>query len=520
MATQAFKLKKSMSMSVQKSQVHKMAKRSQDDDNRLCLVDDLKEVQVHIQVKLKRTSSSLKSKDHYAYHKMDAMTMKIGAQYKEIQSRAKCNHCGDFIILEMEEENKVPLILGRPFLHTAHAVIRVKQKQLNLGVGSERTIFSINSAMKHSYSNDDTCFSIDVIDEILEEDFDDLLDEGSKFRYSIEGTPLEDRIFVKFDEFIAMNIGENTKPKNNEEEIPFEKITFNTDYKINKTLDEPPTDLQLKPLPDHLEYAFLEEPSFLPVIISSQLSEQNKNKFISILKRHKQAFAWKTTDIPVGVVLGQKDRKHYHPTYFASKTLNAAQQNYTVIEKELIDVVFAFDKFLPYLVLSKTVVYTNHSALRHLFKKQDAKPCLIGWILLLQEFDIELKDKKGTKNVATDHLSRIENDETSDDDDEIDNNFPDETLMKISAKEIPWFADFANYLAGDIIPKRMTYQQKNKFFSDHKKYFWEDPHLFKVCSDGMIQSCVSGPETRIILDQYHYRPIDGHYGPTTTAKKF
>ncbi|GKG36387.1 hypothetical protein Tco_0444065, partial [Tanacetum coccineum] len=84
-----------------------------------------------------------------------------------------------------EEDSKVPLILGRPFLHTADVVIRVKQKQLNLGVGTERMIFNIDSSMKHSYSNDDTCFSIDVINEILEEDFDALLDEGSKILYSI-----------------------------------------------------------------------------------------------------------------------------------------------------------------------------------------------------------------------------------------------------------------------------------------------------------------------------------------------
>ncbi|GKE41238.1 reverse transcriptase domain-containing protein, partial [Tanacetum coccineum] len=82
----------------------------------------------------------------------------------------------DFVIPEMEEDSKVPLILGRPFLYTADAIIRVKQKQLNLGVGTERMIFNIDSAMKQSYSNDDTCFSIDVIDEILEEDFDALLD--------------------------------------------------------------------------------------------------------------------------------------------------------------------------------------------------------------------------------------------------------------------------------------------------------------------------------------------------------
>ncbi|GJW20690.1 reverse transcriptase domain-containing protein [Tanacetum coccineum] len=116
-------------------------------------------------------------------------------------------------------------------------------------------------------------------------------------------------------------------------------------------------------------------------------------------------------------------------------------------------VVFAFDKFRPYLVISKTVVYTDHSALRHLFKKQDDKPCLIRWILLLQEFDIEIKDKKGIENVAVDQLSRIENDETSDDD-EMNDNFSGKTLMEISAKEIAWFEDFANYLVGNQHKKR------------------------------------------------------------------
>nr|GEV04333.1 hypothetical protein [Tanacetum cinerariifolium] len=106
--------------------------------------------------------------------------------------------------LSDEKDNKVPLILGRLFLHTADAVIRVKQKQLNLGVGTERMIFNIDSAMKHSYSNDDTCFSINVIDEILEEDFNALLNEGSKILHTIEGTLLEEEIFDEFDEFISM----------------------------------------------------------------------------------------------------------------------------------------------------------------------------------------------------------------------------------------------------------------------------------------------------------------------------
>ncbi|GKB69561.1 hypothetical protein Tco_0930973 [Tanacetum coccineum] len=97
---------------------------------------------------------------------------------------------------------------------------------------------------------------------------------------------------------MAMTVDENFESESDFEEPPFEKITINTDYKIKTSLKEPPTDLELKPLPDNLEYVFLEELSFLPVIISSQLSAQNKSKLVSVLKKHKEAFAWKTTDIP------------------------------------------------------------------------------------------------------------------------------------------------------------------------------------------------------------------------------
>nr|GEU86255.1 reverse transcriptase domain-containing protein [Tanacetum cinerariifolium] len=571
----------------------------------------------------------------------------------------------DFVILEMEEDSKVTLILGRPFLHTSDAVIRVKQKKLNLGIGTEQIIFNIDSLMKHSYSNDDTCFSINVIDEILEEDFDALLDK---------------------------------------EEPPFKKITVHTDYKIKTSLEEPPTNLKLKPLPDNLEYIFLEEPSFLPLLedkkpvvqkqrrLNLNMQEVVKKEIVKLLdtdiiypipdspwvspihfvpkKRGitvvtnendelvptRTVTCWRVCidyyklneatekdhfllpfmdqilerlarnkyfcfldgflgyfQIPIdpnnqekttftcpfgtyvyrrmpfglcnapatfqrcmlvifddmieesievfmddfsvfgksfetylnnldkmlqrckdahlilnwekyhfmvkegivlghkvssaglevdkakidvisklpppahikGAVLGQKDSKNFHPIYFASKTLNPAQQKYTVTEKELMAVLFAFEKFRSYYILSKTIIHTDHLALRHLFKKQDAKPRLIRWILLLQEFDIEIKDRKGTENVAADHFSQIENDKLSDVS-EVDDNFLEETLMEINTKDEPWLADFANYLVDDIITKGMTYQQKNKFFSDLKHYFWEDPYFFKVCSDGNL----------------------------------
>ncbi|GJY05997.1 hypothetical protein Tco_0371937 [Tanacetum coccineum] len=131
---------------------------------------------------------------------------------------------------------------------------------------------------------------IDVIDEILEEDFDALLDEGSKILHSIEGTLLEEEIFAKLDEFMAMTADENSDSESDTEEPPFEKITINTNYKIKTSLEEPPMDLELKPLPDNLEYIFLEEPSFLSVIISSQLSKEKKNKLVSIRKSTRNLF--------------------------------------------------------------------------------------------------------------------------------------------------------------------------------------------------------------------------------------
>ncbi|GJZ71625.1 reverse transcriptase domain-containing protein [Tanacetum coccineum] len=129
----------------------------------------------------------------------------------------------DLVILKMEEDSKVPLILGRPFFHTGDAVIRVKRKQLNLGVRTERVTFHMDSAMKHSYSNDDICFGIDVIDEILEEYFDALLNKGSKILHSIKGTILEEKLFAEFDEFIAMTVKENSESESDTEEPPFEK---------------------------------------------------------------------------------------------------------------------------------------------------------------------------------------------------------------------------------------------------------------------------------------------------------
>jgi hypothetical protein len=113
------------------------------------------------------------------------------------------------------------------------------------------------------------------------------------------------------------------------------------------------------------------------------------------------------SDYTVGAVLGQRKEGRVHTVYYASKTLNEAQLNYATTEKELLAVVYAFEKFRSYIVNSKVIVYTDHTAIKYLLAKKDAKPRLIRWIHLVQEFDVEIRDKKGVENVVADHLSRM-----------------------------------------------------------------------------------------------------------------
>nr|GEU66936.1 reverse transcriptase domain-containing protein [Tanacetum cinerariifolium] len=139
------------------------------------------------------------------------------------------------------------------------------------------------------------------------------------------------------------------------------------------------------------------------------------------------------SDFAIGVVLGQRQDKYFRPIHYASKTMIEAESNYTTTEKEMLAVVYAFEKFRSYLILNKSIVYTDHSALKYLFAKKDSKARLLRWVLLLQEFTFKVIDTKRAENLAADHLSRLENTHQNVlDPKKINESFPLETLNMVS----------------------------------------------------------------------------------------
>ncbi|RDY12768.1 Retrovirus-related Pol polyprotein from transposon 17.6, partial [Mucuna pruriens] len=196
-------------------------------------------------------------------------------------------------------------------------------------------------------------------------------------------------------------------------------------------------------------------------------------------------------------------------------TMDPAQQNYTKTEKELSAIGFALDNFHSYLLGSKIVMFSDHAALRYLLKKPDAKPRLIRWMLLLQEFDLEIKDKKGAENSIADHLSRIERGSESM---PIQDAFPNEQLLYIKTAT-PWFADICDFVATSQFPPKASWSYKEKIRSDAKYYVWDDPYLWRLCSDKIIRRCIPDTEINSVLQFCHSAPGGGHYGSSRTARK-
>nr|GEV66050.1 DNA-directed DNA polymerase [Tanacetum cinerariifolium] len=526
----------------------------------------------------------------------------------------------DFVVIDYVVDPRVPLIIKRPFLRIRRALIDVYGEELTLRVDDEAIIFKVGQTSKYSYNDAESINRIDVIDVACEEYVQEVLGffDNSK---SGNPTPTLDPIisssspsFTPFEgsDFILEEIetflqtpnepsnldddyydteGDNLyleKLLNEDPSLILSPVKTEDLKQVDANMTKPsikePLKLELKELPSHLEYVFLEGTDKLPVIISKELKDEEKSTHLKVLKSQKWAIAWKVSNIkgidprfcthkilmkddfkpavqhqrrvnpkihevikkeviklldagliypisdspwvsPIhcvpkkggtfqrcmmaifhdiiektmevfmddflifgdsfssclshlgkmlqrcedtnlvlnwekghfmvkegivlghkisksgievdtakvdviaklhhmtfvkGAVLGQRKTKHFQPIHHTSKTMTDAQAHYTTTEKELLVVVYDFEKFRPYQVLSKTIVYTDHSNLKYLLAKQDAKPRLLRWILLLQEFEIfdvwgidfmgPFPSSKGNKYilVAVDYLSKWE----------------------------------------------------------------------------------------------------------------
>nr|GEZ11499.1 reverse transcriptase domain-containing protein [Tanacetum cinerariifolium] len=602
----------------------------------------------------------------------------------------------DFIVLDFIADPRVPLILGRPFLSTAHTLINVYEGEIILRHDNQSLTLKCGDTPSISYNNFESLNKVDLIDATCEE-------------YSQEVLGFAD---VVSDEVSTPTLNNDPEPppSNKTDYFPSNHKDLKVvEPKNNQSSDDEPPEVELKELPPHLEYAFLGENKKWPVIISKDLSVNEKSALINVLKSQKKAITWKLTDIKgidpefcshkilleddyspkvqsqrrvnpkihdvikkevkkfldagliypisdshwqtmevfmddflvfgnsfstcltnlekmlkryedtklalnwekshfmvkegivlghkiskkgievgkakievisklphpttvkgirsflghagfyrrfikdfskisrpmthlleknspfifsnecirafrnlkeklteapilidpnwdqpselmcnasdyaVGVVLGQRVEKHFRPIHYASKTMTQAEMNYTTTEKEMLAVVYAFEKFRSYIIMNKSIVYTDHSALKYLFAKKDAKARLLRWILLLQKFDFKVIDTRGAENYVADHLSRLENPyENVFDLKEINETFPLESLNKIAHQDpsTSWFADFANYHAGKFIIK-----------------------------DQIIYRCVAVHEAIDILKACHSGPTGGHYRANYAAKK-
>ncbi|GJV64403.1 reverse transcriptase domain-containing protein [Tanacetum coccineum] len=472
----------------------------------------------------------------------------------------------DFVILDMPEDSRVTIILGRPFLATAQAMIDVFYKKITLRVGDDEVIFDVDQSIKRPPTKDDECYGIDDLDDTINVEAQELLanEEPDSSEEPIR------RITSISTSYPVVQ--ETTKPVEVEREHLYSASANEIDEK------KP----ELKDFPNHLEYAYLHgaiawkmsnikgispsyctqkiliEDDFKPFIppqrrLNPKVQDVVKNEIVKLLDSGliysisdsswdgeilpnsnrtrrsrkdnihlslwdfclpKNAFwvmqrfsyffqrrmiaifhdmvedfmevfkdllgVWAGIEVdrakidviaklpyPTNVkgVRRQRIDGKFKPIYYASKTLNNAQEHYTTTEKELLAVVFSFDKFRPYLVLSKTIVYTDHSALKYLFSKQDAKPRLIR-----------------LKNLE---MSTFTEEEIADE-------FPDEHLMALKWRSIT---------------------------TNHgKNYFWDEPYAFKLCSNNIMRRCVVGNEIFDILAHCHSGPTGGHHSASVTGR--
>nr|GEW85580.1 hypothetical protein [Tanacetum cinerariifolium] len=353
----------------------------------------------------------------------------------------------DFVVLDFIADPRVLLILGRPFQSTAHALIDLYEGEIILRHDEESLTLKCGDMPSISYNNFQSLNKVDLIDATCEEYSQEILgfsdvvanEVSTPSRHlAIDDEPISpefDAIYYDPEGDILilealLNSDPEPPPPNKKHYFPeAHKDLKVIEPKNNKYSDDEPPEVELKELPPHLDlksrkkaiawkltnirgidpefcsHKILLEDDYSPKV---QSQRRVNPKIHDVIKKEVEKL------LDVGLIYPIFDNpwrieKHLWPIHYASKTMTQAESNYTTTEKEMLAVVYAFEKFHSYLIMNKSIVYTDHSALKYLFSKKDAKARLLRWILLLQEFDFKVIDTKGAENYAAGHLSRLEN---------------------------------------------------------------------------------------------------------------
>ncbi|XP_070049944.1 uncharacterized protein [Nicotiana tomentosiformis] len=365
----------------------------------------------------------------------------------------------DIVVFDCEVGYEVPIILGRPFLATEKALVDVEAGELTFRVGDENMVFHICKSMRQPNSNK-VCSFMDLVTEVI-------VDDAS----------------------VVMN-----------DEDTLEVVLLNHDDDDEKEgFVECVNALQGMGLTGHAFYCFLDGYfGYNQVFIAPE--NQEKTTFTCPYATFQRCMMAIFTDMVEDI-------------------LEVFMDDFSIVGNSFDDCLNNLDKFRPYLMGTKVIVHTDHVALWYWMSKKDSKARLMRWVLLLQEFDLEIQDRKSSENQVADNLSRLEEEGRSHDGLGINDSFPDEQLLAISITGMPWLADFANYLVSGIVPNEFSSNQRKKLKRDRLDYYWDELYLFRICTDGVIRRCVLEEEQMVILKACQSSPYGGHHCGARTAAK-
>ncbi|XP_074315231.1 uncharacterized protein LOC141651416 [Silene latifolia] len=370
----------------------------------------------------------------------------------------KCLIPADFIVLDILEDSHTPIILGRPFLAIGGVLIDVRDGRLTFRIEGDKVEFNLPNMVKGPQFNQ-AC-TVEVIEEVVEAVVKEESEIEEAFQISLhdeemkEDHEVNDELLKKVERLLPPKVLKTHKAslgysidgiKGLSPNLCMHLINLEEgsrpsvegQRRLNPKMAEVVKNEVLKLLESGIIYEITDSKWVSPVHVVTKkggvtMVEQSDGTCVPTRPVTRWHFA-------VGAVLGQVVDKKRHVIYYSSKTLDQAQCNYSTTEKEMVAIVHAIEKFRQYLVGSKVVVYTNHTALRQLMVKKDAKPRLLRRVLLLQEFDLEIRDKAEAKIVVVDHLSRlaVEDHGIIDKSGLIDEWLREDALMEVSVK-VPW----------------------------------------------------------------------------------